>query len=118
MNINLTFILQTGNFLATYWFLKKFLFAPFIAQIQQKKQKEKELLETINQQKDSFEKLEIEKTTELLSFQDHVRKTYAIPESTLFKVVIERPVRPNQAEIEKQVNEVCAYLSREVPNVY
>jgi F0F1-type ATP synthase membrane subunit b/b' len=78
MYINLTFILQIGNFLLTYWFLNKYFFKPFLTILEQKKHTEEVMQECLVQDEEYISNLKKEKEQRLIAFQDHIQSAYFV----------------------------------------
>lgn len=78
MYINLTFLIQIGNFFITYIFLKKYFLEPFTNNVQQKKQNKRNLQEAIYQKQDRIKRLVEEKKESMLAFQEFVIQKYDI----------------------------------------
>lgn len=79
MQINITFIIQIGNFFATYWFLNKLFFEPFFGIIEKNNAEIDGLLTRIKEQEKMVEELDQQKKDTLVAFQHHVRKKYKMP---------------------------------------
>ena len=113
MYINLTFFLQTINFLSTFWFLNRFLFAPFIASLEKKEKKEKNLSSSVMEEMNLVEKLKKEKKETLIAFQEHVKKTYHVPASVELTIEANVPFE-KLAEKEKLTEEITNVLVKKV----
>ena len=68
MYINLTFIIQIGNFFITYWFLNKYFFKPFLTVLEQKKHSQQTLQQCLIQDEGFVENLKKEKEQRLIAF--------------------------------------------------
>jgi hypothetical protein len=79
MYINVTFILQIGNFLLTYCFLDAYFFKPFLSVLEQKKRAEQALQECLVHDEALLESLRQEKEQKLIAFQDRIQSVYLVP---------------------------------------
>ena len=116
MYINLTFLVQIGNFFIVYLFLKRYFLEPFINIVQQKKQQKMVLQESVYQKQESIKMLLEEKKEGLLAFQEFVIQTYEIlPQAPLH---VEKLILPSfdKKMLETSIDQVTQLLVKRCTN--
>lgn len=117
MELNITLLIQIGNFLITYFVLKKFLFKPSIASIKSKKEAKKSFLDNITKEEERLLSEQQRKAAHLEKFQRETKKEY-VP--LHFKpLVIEADItyKRDEEEVERTVQEAKDFIVKRTPRV-
>jgi hypothetical protein len=118
MRLNVTFIIQIGNFWITYFFLKKLLLNPLVT-ILKRREKTKQHIIDILKQKELFLKHKIEeKNKALLDFQLSLKKRYTLTPVEYLDIPLEFTYQKNKAEIDNLILTCKNILIEKVPHAH
>ncbi len=118
MYINVTLFIQVINLFITYWFLKRFFYAPFLASIEKKKEYKTTLQSFLSNEQETLNLLEQKKIDTLVDFQNFVANHYQI-EDRQEKVILDIDIQERTPqEVEKMVGLAQQVLVKKVTHGY
>ena len=118
MHINVTTLIQIGNFACTYLFLRHILFKPIIQLLQKKAAARVYLAKILKEKELVLANLQDEKNKFLSNFRLHLKTAYQFPRQTPLEFSEEISYQPNKDVLIKLVDESAQLMVQKVPYVY
>ena len=111
MNINLTLVVQIGNFLIVYGLLRFFLFKPTIKAIEEDKARKSAMLDSIDQQKKSIEIQEKERQRHWYTCQEYFLLHQPQMRKTTFSPLADRD---HLSHVSKSSSDTITHIAQDI----
>ena len=118
MQINVTFLLQIINFCATYFFLEKIILRPLVADLQKRDEFKNFLVAGIEKKEEQLVCVQEQKTTDLLLFQDELKRKYKTPSFTPKDIPFVVNYQRDKEHINQVIDQGTELLVKEVSHAH